>query len=1509
MRRKFTPLFLLLFALQANVFAQLDCGFTYNPTTGCAPQTVQFTAALNGPGITHSWDFDNGNTATQANPTSSYPTSGIFNVRHIVSNGSTSDTCYEQVRIFVPASPDFTSTNPDGCVQPCFNVSFTNLSIPGESPIVEAVWDFGDGGLPVSSYNSQHCYTTPGIYSVTLVVRDSNGCQTSITEPNYVHIGQGPTATITSVNPTQSCTSPQLVSFQGSGTAVNPGTISYSWQFGNGGTSNSQNPSQSYSNGIYDPILTVTDGLGCIARDTAHVEITNVIAGFTAASTNACSGVALQFTDTSNFASSWSWNFGDGGTSNLQNPTHTYATNGTYTVSLTVTYNGCTDTETQLNYITVSTPVSVDFTAPDTADCSAPFTVNFTSNAPGATSYSWNFGDGGTSTSANPSHTYNSAGSFTVSLSVTNASGCVNTFTRTNYVVIGGLNASFTLDSNQGCSPLLVHFTSNVTSNAPVTGYSWNFGDGGVSSVANPVHVYMATGQYTPVLTVQNSNGCIDSFVYAGTIDVGQTLVPDFIANPLTVCVDQTVTFTNNTAGVGAQTTYIWDFGDGQTSTLANPTHTYSDTGHFDITLTVINQGCSATLVKLKYIQVLVPRADFVFQFDCSNPTTVAFVDTSIGADTWFWDFGDGTSSTQQSPVHTFPGQNSYTITLVVSNTLTGCVDSTKKQLPIGTPNAGFVADTTNGCLYLTVHFSDTSTFASSWLWTFGDSFSSTQQSPTHTFTDTGKYTIQLIINPGQQCSDTITKVQYITVYGIKLNPTANPASGCAPLIVQFRDSSSSYLGSINYWNWVFAPGDTAFTPTAVDTFAAGVTNIKFYVRDTHGCSASTNFNINSRQSLPSFTVDTIACPGESIHFTNTSTGIGLIPNVYLWDFGDGGTSNLPNPNHTYLQSGSYGVTLIAQNSSVGCPDTLFIPNAIAVDTPNADFYVTSNFAPCPPFPVQFYNSTNRTDLNWLWLFGDGDTSTAYEPLHVYFFPGDYDVTLIAWDSSGCVDTTTYVDMIRVRGPIGNFVATPDSGCVPLTVSISGSVQSTVSIVADLGDGVSFQDTVNLVHTYQNVGNYYPVYTLTDSVGCVVAYPVDTIVVGLIPYPQLNDTTVCEGNYVQFNLTLGDYFQWDASLANKYLNCDTCPNPIASTPDTITYYVTATTNLGCVARDTVTINVDKLPPIFPGISFRICPGDTLQLNAGPGVTAATWEPDQYINDTTIVNPVVYPPDSMIYRVTGYNQSGCSISRIVKVWTITDVVADILEDTILQCVGEPIDLHAQVLEASANDTTVHWIPVSFLNDPNIYNPTLAAPPGIYDYRVVVSSSTCKPDTDVVHITIGPTPVVEAGDDQTVAEGTTVQIYAASPDDVSYFWLPTFDSLSCTECRRPYVTATATQTIYINVVNGYGCKALDSVEIRVVGCNADWIYIPNTFTPNGDGLNDRLFVRGIGLRKLEYFRVFDRWGHLVYDSKDINEGWDGTVNGKAAEVATYVFVAKGECTSGSVIEKQGNVTLIR
>ncbi|MBN1479284.1 PKD domain-containing protein [candidate division KSB1 bacterium] len=232
-------------------------------------------------------------------------------------------------------------------------------------------------------------------------------------------------------------------------------------------------------------------------------------AAFSGSPTSGCAPLTVNFTDQSTAdITSWSWTFGDGATSTAQNPSHSYANAGSYTVSLTVTGPGGSDTETKTNYVTVSTGPSAAFAGSPTSG-NAPLTVSFTDQSTGSpTSWSWDFGDGGSSTVQNPSHIYDTEGTYTVELTVSNSCGS-DIETKVNYISVSEAPcdppvANFSGSPTTGTAPLSVNFTDQST-NSP-TSWSWNFGDGGTSTAQNPSHTYTAVGTFTVSLTA--TNGC-----------------------------------------------------------------------------------------------------------------------------------------------------------------------------------------------------------------------------------------------------------------------------------------------------------------------------------------------------------------------------------------------------------------------------------------------------------------------------------------------------------------------------------------------------------------------------------------------------------------------------------------------------------------------------------------------------------------------------------------------------------------------------------------------------------------------------------------------------------------------------------------------------------------------------------------------------------------------------------------------------------------------------------------
>ncbi|MFA5221141.1 MAG: PKD domain-containing protein [Methanoregula sp.] len=406
----------------------------------------------------------------------------------------------------------------------------------------------------------------------------------------------------------------------------------WSWTFGDGSISTEQNPTHTYTDaGIYTVSLTATNAAGSdTATTTDYITISKValpIASFTADSNSGTAPLTVTFTDTStNSPSKWVWTFGDDSYSTVENPTHSYTTAGTYTVTLTVTNSGGSNTITKTAFITVDAeqvPVA-SFTV-DTTSGITPLAVAFTDTSTYTpTAWSWTFGDGSISTEQNPTHTYTDAGTYTVTLLVTNGAG-TDTITKTAFITVDAEQvpvASFTVDTTSGITPLAVAFTD--TSTYTPTAWLWTFGDGSISTEQNPTHTYTDAGTYTVTLVVTNAEGS-DTITTSDCIIATSEPVASFTSDVTTGSVPLTVAFTDTSTNVS--TSWKWTFGDGYVSTLENPTHTYTNTGYYTVTLTVSNSAGSDTIVESQFITA---TAVEVTVTSTTSPTTPVTPRTTI---------------------------------------------------------------------------------------------------------------------------------------------------------------------------------------------------------------------------------------------------------------------------------------------------------------------------------------------------------------------------------------------------------------------------------------------------------------------------------------------------------------------------------------------------------------------------------------------------------------------------------------------------------------------------------------------------------------------------------------------------------------------------------------------------------------------------------------------------------------------------------------------------------------
>ncbi len=1192
MKKKLTKLsaIIVLFCSVAMQLNAQTANFTASPTSGCAPLNVTFTNTSTG-ASSYAWNFGNGNTSTQTSPSAVYSIAGTYTVT-LTANGSSTHTLV--ITVYANPVASFTTSAMPSCAGNI--VTFTSTTTLGSGPISSYAWDFGDGnGTTTATGTTTHSYGNGGTFPVNLIVTDIHGCTSSVIV--QVTILAAPVASFTGF-PNSSCTAPLLVNF--TNTSTSTGITTCSWSFGDGGTSTANNPTHTYTaTGSYTVTLIVVQG-GCSDTIvmTNYINIHNIIANFTSNVTSGCVGTAITFTDLSSPLSvSRNWNFGDGGTSTLANPTHVYGTPGTYTVSLlnATDPSGCSDSHVVTGYITIYPSPVVNFTANQTVGCSNPFNVTFNNTSTGGSTYSWSFGDGGTSTAQNPTHPYTTNGNFTVTLTVTSANGCVSTFTRPAYIHVAQPIPSFYGFPHLGCAPLLVNFVSTSFSpNDPIVSYLWTFGDGSppqTTATSTTSHLYNLPGTYTVTLQITTAAGCVgiitlNNYVQAGTHPTGSFTIVDSI-----VCFGTAAVF--NSTESGNADSVFWMFGDGGTygSHLPyNPaTHVYNDTGSFNVTLIVLNHGCPDTIVHNNIVHILPPRPYFSFVLNCVSPLSVAFTNTSFVSDSIVWNFNDGSPivSNVQTPTHIYTTQGGHSATITAWNFTTGCSSSWSNSFFLDIPVASFTVNPPAACYPMTTTLSSTSQNAYSYLWTKADGDIVPFLTVTaDTFLLPAVYNEQLTITDVHGC--TSIAIMPVDVDGPVPNFAAVTVGGCTPFTAIFNNQTIDDTTQTS-WTWNFGDGTvvTVSTPNVTHTYlVSGTYSVTMSVTDIGGCTKTFSRTNYIQATFPTavMVADTFACAGDVLTFNASGTSAAG-PATYFWTFGDSTPIDSTTGaivTHIYNIDSTYTLTYTVRDAN-GCEQTII--RHILIQTPTVSFRDSVIAEGCGFTTVQFFDMSTGININqWHWTFGDGASSTQQNPTHTYSVPGYYTVSLTATNCGPCSGTSTQDSLVLVQGPVGTFSFFSHNGCNPLTVYFVATGTNISAYTWDFGDGTVITTTTDTIrHTYTQDIFATPILLLTDTLsnGTICQLPAPTAgTVSVITTISVNiDSTIIvldEGETEPLNSTVttglvNPTFLWTPSTL---LGCDTCQNTTVTgdnSGQTIVYVLTVTDAGGCKGRDTVRV--------------------------------------------------------------------------------------------------------------------------------------------------------------------------------------------------------------------------------------------------------------------------------------------------------------------------------------------------
>jgi len=1475
--------------------------FTATPATGCPCTNVTFTNTTvpSVPGTyTSLWSFGDGGTSTGKDPTHNFCVTGKYDVALKITNGSGCvDTKIETAKVTIWEKPvaDFTASRTELCKLPDSTV-FTSSPSKGKAPYTY-LWDFGDLGTSTLA-NPKHVYTVAGIYSVKLIITDANGCKDTLNKIDYINASK-----FSSFSAINECLGNTSTFYNTSKTTA----ISTDWDFGDGFSASGISSVTHYyaTSGTYTVRMSNKFAGGCL--DTIVKSYTiypKPKPDFSYSPIYSCPAPAtVNFTNKSIGATSYVWIFGDGTTSTALNPSHTYTKDSIYIAYLIAKSSfGCLDT----------------FRVRDTNKVfpgGYPKKFYDSSNSPilirvysADTKVSVNFDSGCLSVPVNPSitiftHTYLPLVSDSSKFPV-----CLSRSRGYNYPFWDCKSVPHPDPyPDPYYDPRYVLPDSSVPYPIGISSYSWDFGDGFTSTLKSPSHIYTTEGKYTIRVTVVTDSGCIfsDSIkIMRGTQPIANFIIPD------TVCMGTSVKMINkSTDGI----IFFWCPGDipcvMKLDTLPFGKAYNIDTDSIWITLIVSRYGCMDDTSRL--LRLKPPSSHIGRVISCDTPLLVHLSGFSWRATSILWKFGDGDSSTALSPSHTYSSPGTYVITRKAVNDTFGCSVTASEVITLKDPKPDFWASDTTLCKGATTTFSvKPESFYIGYRWLINKEDIGSEYGPiSYKFTDTGSYTIKLVARDLNGCNDTLTKTNYIIVGQPITQIIASPLKGCAPLNVSFKDSSIDTKGTsiVNrFWTWGDASSSTSGSPaTASHTYTTeGVYHVQLVSTDNIGCTDTATIAVDSRKPVASFvsSVDSFGCIGFGITFTNLSTGVGL---SYLWDFGDGSTSTSMTPIHSYSKLGSYTVKLNVIDD-FGCKDSISKSGYITLTKPTASFYMSDTTAFCPPLFDTFTN-TSIGAISYLWDFDNGSTSLLKSPVGFFFDTGRYNVRLISTNEHGCADTAQ--KLVKVFGYRGALKYSPLYGCAPWTVNFEIEQLNAPEMIIDFADGVteSVIGKKTTSHTYKTPGAYKPQLIFGDGKDCKsFSIGIDTIKVdGITPY--VTYTSACVGAPITFNDSSYSVFsKYYSSLwifDDKTKSILKNPTRVYDKAGVYPVKLIAENTSGCEDSILVYVTVHPLPKITTK-DTTICLGDQIELNAYGGLRYY-WSPNPSLSCSDCNNPIAKPSGTTKYYVIGTDSNGCQNKSTLTLKTKTKATVITGKDTAV-CKLTPIQLLASGAEK------YNWSPSTFLDNPDIPNPIATMDSSII-YRVIGFEAACIPDTGFVKVLVHPLPDVDAGQDQKVIAGSVVQLYGSGKNIKDYLWTPSAN-LSCSTCTSPKTAPLSSKIIFtLKGTSQFGCSASDDVIIDIF-CDQSQLFIPNTFTPNGDGLNDYFYPQGKGVGKIKSFIVNNRWGQKVYERTNIDanvkeQGWDGTFKGEAQSPDTFVYTVEASCDNGETLFWKGDVTLIK
>lgn len=1524
-----------------QVYPEINAAFAVDDSIGCNSLTVNFTDNSNGNLDKYQWVFDDGKTSnTAGNVINEFShvdpdNTAEFDVElRLTSPYFCRDTARKTIKVYPYLDGEFNIDVSSGCSP--LDVTITNISA-GEDTID---LDFGDTSPhyePATFTTVTHTYINNGTtvlnYPLELQAINDEGCvkiwrDTITVYPSVQAAFVVDTGRVCNTGPVQfTRTSPN-------GTHI---ASEFEWTFGDGSNSdttalvfNKTYNNVSNSNKTYPVRLIARSQYSCADTATRDIIAYRALANYVIDENDGCSPLDVNITSTlkgNDAEINYQWVFNNGNApSNLRQPVNPVTYNNTgaavsnNNLILTVQSNDGLCVSNKIETITTYPEIHIDNITVSDLDVCDSTTVNFTADILHASlpniSYSWDFNDGSSSSTNPTSHVFrNISANFldrNVRLDVETEYGCTD-FSNVNVRVRPFVNALFTLDTVIGCSPVTVDAIATQYSGIPAANYTWDFGDlsAGYSGYNPSPHTY-------PVA----SPGPNDSYIIRLDVSDQSGLCTDFMEKQITVfaeakadfepqsgvydnCNPFPIKFINNSLNASA---YLWDFKDGTTSILESPERILKNTSDvikpYDVELTAITaDGCEddTSITFNVYRNV---KADFSINITSGcSPLDIEITNNSKGGTyRWYWNSqtaagaADYTSSNGSELIpHTYlntTGANITNYLTLIAENADGCSDTLTKAIVVNSSIvAQFVYNQPDACNESDVVFTNTSTGGTSYTlsWDFGDAttLETTSNTVNKTFvnnlTTDKDFLVTMTAESENGCPDQYQ--EYVTVYSRLSANFSIPLKASCPPFENAVIENTSIGNNSNTYEW-FVDGVSETTVTGKSPFIRTYSNsnptrkdyqIRLLASNEHGCTSEKIDTISVYERvIAQFDMDIDqGCTPLKVSFDNQSQK--TTETKYLWNFGDGASSAdfEPTLGHSFYNTSReidkpYTISLQVTSENYCSHDTT--ESIMVYHQPLAKFFIDKTSS-CPPLVSGLDKRESLGETDWEWRFGDGSAiNTTDETLtHTYQSTGvgvtdPYLLELWVGTAEGCVDSTSLT--VNVFPSVtADFSYTASQFCSPVEVNFINNSSSWVTNYEwKFRDG----NTSNLKdpqNRYENTGitdKTYQVYLrVASQYNCW-----DTISKPLTVYVQPN--------------------------ANFYLN------PVLLKYPANVVSINNTTNFG--------------------------PFDYL------------WE----FGDLNSTTSIVEEPGSFEYDYWGQKVVKLSVESQTNA-NCTDTYSDTIlimppevnaafevSDSI-GCLNEGFDVEFRAEQSAFNETYSYEWDFGDGSNPESgqYVDHTYTEPGIYNAQLTARSQEAgiKEDYEYQTITVYANPDVNfnfSPEKEVMLDATTLEARVkfynlTEPNDTagcSYTWDfgdgETSVSKDVTHAYKPDPDDIPIEyyvTLYAKTLSGRCRDSLTHAKpVKIIGAGA--IRFPNAFTPDGYGPSENEIFRPIYEGVIEYeLYIYNRWGELIFTTKDLNDGWDGNINGDMAKPDVYVWKAKGKFTNGKAFELAGDVTLIR